>query len=257
MAIGATVQPDAQASVIEAHDIVVLVKRAKQPLVSRLRVSGVPVVHDIVDAWPQPAGNQWDRTTCLSWLDAKVREIRPVAVIAATKAMRQDLQAMGVPALDIPHHARPGVGRTDIRPIKVVGYEGGLQHLGSWRDWLDAECKRRGLKFVVNPASLSELDIVVALREHLGYAPRLWKSNVKLANAQGSGTPIICSREAGYLETESGAERWADTHKEVSAALDELAPEDVRRVASLTLYRRAPCLESIAADYWRFLRSLC
>ena len=106
----------------------------------------------------------------------------------------------------------------------------------------------------MEPKALADLDIVVAMRDQKGYAPRHWKSNVKLANAQGSGTPIICNREMGYLETASLEERWADTKEELFAALDALAPHDVRSAAHDGLRAFAPALDVVAADYLAWLK---
>jgi hypothetical protein len=106
---------------------------------------------------------------------------------------------------------------------------------------------------VVNPESLHECDIVVAVRDQVGYAPRHWKSNVKLANAQGSGTPIVCSREAGYLETAAGGVLFADTRDEMSAALDWLTPEATRRSYSRALIEGAPSLTGCASTLLQWI----
>jgi hypothetical protein len=138
--------------------------------------------------------------------------------------------------------------------VKTVGYEGGENYLGSWRPWLEAECTRRGWRFVVNPQELADVDIVVAVREFTGYAARKWKSGVKLANAQGSKTPCVLMREAGYLETASGGERWADTKEEFVAAFDELTSVEARREAAGKLY--GPTLDAVADTYKRWLERL-
>jgi hypothetical protein len=96
-----------------------------------------------------------------------------------------------LPVRAIPHHGRPGLKRTEIRErIGVVAYEGRGRHLGVWRSGSSgsAGCAAR-IDLLLNPASLNDADVVVALREADGYAARNWKSNVKLANAQGTGTP--------------------------------------------------------------------
>jgi hypothetical protein len=236
--MGAAILPNALD--VAPYDVAVLVKRPT----------------DVVDAWPQPAGNEWNRKRCLDWLEEQIIMIRPSGIVAATKAMAADCERFGVPVLALPHHARPGLKLNPIRPVvRVVGYEGGEQYIARWRPVIEAECLRRGWRFVMQPAELAEVDIVLALRDSEGYAPRNWKSNVKLANAQGSGTPVICNREAGYLETASGAERWADTPEELAAAFDELEPTNVRREASEVLRKAAPSLDSVAATYVEWLRS--
>jgi hypothetical protein len=253
-AIGATVEP--QAKDVRGFDLIVLVKRCSPELVLRIRAARVPVVYDVVDAWPQPLGNRWKRDECIAWLRQQVAYIRPAAIVAATRAMAEDCAEFGVPVLALPHHARPGQRVNPIRPLRTVGYEGGVAYLGAWRQRLEVECNRRGLSFVLGPAELQELDIVVALREATGYAARQWKSNVKLANAQGSGTPVICNREAGYRETASGAEEWVDTAEELTASLDALAPTEVRHGRARHLLAAAPSIDAIATTYIEWLRKL-
>jgi hypothetical protein len=164
--------------------------------------------------------------------------------------MAKDLEGLGVPILALPHHARPGLRPIDLKPVQTVSYEGGLPHLGKWKQWLEWECASRGWSFTVDQPG----DIAVALREKTGYAPMNWKSNVKLANAQGSGTPIICAREQGYLETASGGEFFADTEEEVQWAFDALTPVEMRREVSGRMLKAAPSLESVAATYKTWLQ---
>jgi hypothetical protein len=251
--IGAAVIPNALD--VAPYDLAVLVKRPTADLLQRLRRANVRIIWDVVDAYPQPAGNAWGKERCLDWLEEMFVMIQPAGIVAATEAMANDCTRFGVPVLALPHHARPGLRANPVRPVKVVGYEGGEHYLGWWREVIEAECARRGWQFVMQPAELADVDIVLALRDACGYAPRHWKSNVKLANAQGSGTPVICGREAGYLETQSGAERWADTPEELTEAFDALEPTEVRFAASRLLKDAAPTIDSIAETYLSWLRS--
>lgn len=245
------------AEVIPPCDIAVLVKRPSGGLVARLHASGVPVVWDIVDAWPQPLGNDWDRETCMAWLRQSVETIRPAALVAATEQMARDCEEFGLPVIALRHHARP---RQEINPIRErvrrVGYEGEPNYLGPWRHRMERACQARGWDFVVNPPKLADLDIVVALRHAVGYAAREWKSGVKLANAQGSGTPCILNRAAGYTETASGGERWADTVDEMNEALDGLTSHRARVAAACTLNRAAPRLQTVSDQYGAWLQQL-
>lgn len=251
--IGATVVPNARD--VASFDQVVLVKRPTADLLQRIHRAGLPLIWDQVDPWPQPVGNGWDRARCMEWLSDQVRAIRPAGIVAPTQAMAHDCEGFGVPVLALPHHARPGLRQNPIRPLKVIGYEGGQQYLGRWLPIIQRQCAARGVQFVINPAEVVDVDILLALRDCEGYAPRHWKSNVKLANAQGSGTPVICNREAGYLETASGAEQWADDEEELAAALDALTPTEARRAAAQTLRAAAPEIDGIAATYLAWLRS--
>ena len=252
-AIRAEVVPNAKN--VGRYDLAVLVKRATHDLLQRLHRANVRIIWDVVDAWPQPIGNDWDSARCLDWLAEQMKAIRPAGIMAATQAMAKDCERFGVPVLALPHHARPGIRKNPIRPIKVVGYEGGEKYITRWRPVIESECASRGWQFVTQPAELADVDIILALRDAGGYAPRNWKSNVKLANAQGSGTPVICCREAGYLETQSGAERWADTPDELREAFDSLESTADRIDASRRLASAAPRIESLATTYLQWLQS--
>jgi hypothetical protein len=254
-AIGATVLPNAVN--FDGVDLAVIVKRVNNDLLGRIHAARVPVVWDIVDAWPQQQGNFWSKDECLDWLRSEVRRVSPHAIVAATEAMANDCESFGVPVLALPHHARPGLQRNPIREqVQTVGYEGGLQYLGKWQTWFDVECRGHGWRFVINPDALSELDIVVAVRVQDGYAPAHWKAGTKLANAQGSGTPCVVSREAGALEIASGAELWADSAAEFAAGLEILAPVAERRSRAEALSGATLSLEQIAATYRSWLDAL-
>lgn len=253
-AIGAKVLP--RALEVGGYDAAIVVKRPPADLIARLHAQRVRVVWDIVDAWPQPAGNDFSQAECMNWLRERVRAIRPAAIVAPTQAMAADCAEFGVPVLALPHHARPGLRPLTPRKLLTIGYEGGEQHLGRWGQWLGDWCARHGYEWRLNPPELADLDIVVALRDRTGYAPRHWKSNVKLANAQGAGVPIICAREAGYMETASGAERWADNEAELDGALQELEPVAQRAAASLELRKAAPALADVAAKYRAWLHEV-
>jgi len=244
----------ANASRIDA-DLVVLVKRPTTEILRAAR--GVPLVWDIVDAWPQPAGNDWGRGDCRRWLADQVRVIKPAAIVAATQKMAEDCECFGVPVLWLPHHHRPGIARNPIRErIEVVGYEGSEQYIAPHREAIEAQCKRIGARFSVNPPSLAGLDVVLALRGSRGYAARSWKSGVKLANAHGSGTPFIGCREAGYTETASGAEYWADTPAELGVALDWLRDQSAREQVADRFLQAARPVDRIAEQYREWLCAL-
>jgi hypothetical protein len=66
---------------------------------------------------------------------------------------------------------------------------------------------------------------------------------------------VICNREAGYLETKSGAEQWADTADELHLAFDALESTAVRRDVSRRLQASAPGIDFVAATYLEWFRS--
>jgi hypothetical protein len=118
-------------------------------------------------------------------------------------------------------------------------------------------CAPRGLLFCKNPPSITDADIVIAVREADGYAPRQWKSQVKLANSQAAGLPCVLNREAGYLEAASGAELWADTQEEMATAIDQLTSENGhRKERSDRLFAAAPRLEQVAKTYRDWIDAL-
>jgi hypothetical protein len=256
-AVGTSVVP--HATEVKRYDLAVLVKRIDVHTLSALTLAKVPFVWDIVDAWPQPHGNLWGHKACLNWLGTHLQTYRPAGVVAATQAMADDIAEVGFkgPVLTLPHHARPGQVQNPIRRVvETVGYEGGAHYLGKWQGVVESECARRGWRFVLNPSQLADLDIVLALREADGYAVKNWKSNVKLANAQGSGTPFIGNREAGYRETCGLGEVFADTAHELREGFDFLGDATARHHAAREMLACAPRIEALAPQYRDWLETL-
>lgn len=243
------------------YDAVVLVKRGPTDLIQRVHRAGVPLVWDVVDAWPQPDGSRWDRPECMAWLRGTLNRIEPAAVIAATRSMAADLREItDRPVICIPHHGRPGAQINPIREkVRVVGYEGGVQYMDHAIDKIMKASLALDFDFIVNPTQLAELDIVLALRNVDGYAARNWKSNVKLANAQITGTPVICSLEAGALETagDSGGPVFVADVTEAIAAIADLSDHAERLAISADLLANAITLEQTAKVYAAFLEQVC
>lgn len=250
-AIGAHVEPQLLTS---KADLVIGVKRVSTAMAEAYRGR---LIWDIVDAHPQPHGNEWDEATCKRWLAGEVARLKPVGMIAATNQMAVDLAGFCVPVLWLPHHHRPFIERNPIRKeVRLIGYEGSPGYIESWRPAIERECKRIGAKFIVNPPRLADLDIVLALRGSAGYAPRNWKSNVKGANAHGSGTPLIAGRESGYLEMANGMEEWADTPDELSLAVEAMMSRGRRQHVQEQFIRSAFTLEQAAERLNKWLMSL-
>jgi hypothetical protein len=257
--LGAAVGGNAQVNAgnVHGYDLVVLIKRPEPDLLRRLQSAGLPIVWDILDAWPQPEGNFWGQSKCLQWLKEEIDRVRPVAIVAATEAMAADCRKFVASAFALPHHGRPYQAINLIRDkAQAIGYEGGLQYLGAWHSMLEGEAKKRGWKFILNPKQLADIDIIVAMRAAGGYAAKHWKSNVKLANAQITGTPCVMNREQGYLETARGGVSWADTQEELGAALNSLSDVSVRRNAAQLLLASKLTLESLAMRYREWLNQL-
>lgn len=243
------------------YDAVVVVKRVPGDIITRAHAAGARLIWDQVDSWPQPEGNRWGRAECLAWLRGQIHRYRPAAIIAATRRMAADVREVcDLPVAAIPHHGRPGLKRTEIREaLHVVAYEGNLDQLGEWAEVLERLCRKRHLRLVFNPASLNDADVVVALRHADGYAARHWKSNVKLANAQATGTPAICVPESGYGETSSpaGQPLFVEDEAELARALDLLAPRETRQAMADGLYAQRIKLATVAQQYREFIGSTC
>lgn len=254
-ALGATVAPRAGLADFRAADLTVAVKRVPDERLAALRASGKPWVYDIVDPYPQPACSDWDREAAIVWTRRWLAHLKPHGVIWPNRRMQDDVGFEGPQAV-IYHHHRPGIRSNPIRErVSVVGYEGAAAYIEPWRETIEDECALRGWSFVVNPDHLAELDIVLALRGGRwdGYVQKHWKSNVKLANAHGSGTPFIGSPECGYAETASGCEYWATDPRSLRMSFDWLEGQSTREQVSDRFRQRAVKVDQAAAQYREFL----
>lgn len=252
-AIGATVKPMASLEDCRAADLIVVVKFIPDELLNAIRQSGRPWVYDIVDAFPQPECTYWSPERSRAWLKEHVARLGPKAVIWPNKRMQRDFGGGG---LVVYHHHRPGIEVNPIREkVQAIGYEGSERFLEGWREAIEYQCRKRGYRFVVNPDRLSDVDVVLAVRgpRWNGYAQQHWKSNVKLANAHGSGTPFIGMPEDGYTETRSGAEYWVNEPKQLGTCLDWLEAQSAREEVASRFLAHALPIERIAARYRDFL----
>lgn len=256
-ACGAVVKPLASMGDCQQADAVVAVKRVGGDLLNNLRGSGRPWVWDVLDAYPQPVCTGWSRREAVNWVQGQIRRLQPSAIIWPNQRMRDDCDT-GLPGLVLYHHYWPFSALNTIRTsVTTVGYEGAA-YLGRWRPVIEEQCRRRGWQFRVNPGRLADLDIVLALRDpdFSGYAQRHWKSNVKLANAHGSGTPFVGQQECGYTETASGAEYWAETPEQLGTCFDWLTSLDTREQVHDRFLQRAYPVDRAARDVTKFLEGL-
>lgn len=248
-AIGAKVVPNAPIEMVKAADVVVIVKKIPPGYESVLK-HAKKVIWDVVDAWPQPLGNAWTKDQAINYILSKKHAMGADKLICATRQMAEDLGGDVVY-----HHHWPNAAPIKIRHhVKRVVYEGDPRYLSYWRPWLEEECKHRGWEFFTG--SLAGGDIAVAFRggEFAGYAPDHWKSNVKLANAQGYGMPFVGFPERGYKETASGAELWARTLEELTKAFDYLQDSRIRYNAAIRMRDSAYSLDKAAEDYLKCLK---
>lgn len=257
-ALGATVAPLAGLSDFRAADVTVVVKRVPDERLAALRASGKPWVLDIVDFYPQPHCSEWSREEAIRWAQARLRYLQPSGVIWPNRKMMEDVGFNGPQAV-IYHHHRPGIRSNPIRKdVKIVCYEGSPPYIEAWRAHIESECDKRGWRFVINPEHMADCDIVLALRggRWNGYVPKNWKSNVKLANAHGSGTPFLGSPEAGYSETATGCEYWATDAGSLRTSFDWLTDQRAREQISDRFRAHAIPVDRAAEDLWQFVQSL-
>lgn len=255
-AMGARVVPMASLEDCRWADVIVVVKRVPAELLQRIRQSGRPWIYDIVDAYPQPLCSSWGETESKAWLKEHLAGLLPDCIVWPNQRMKADYSAGGKV---IYHHHRPEIRRNPIRPrISSIAYEGAPSYIAGWMPAIEQQCRRIGAEFVLNPDSLAHVDVVLALRDnnHAGYPQRAWKSNVKLANAHGSGTPFIGLPEPGYEETASGCEYWATNAEELGTALDWLESQSAREQVSERFLQAALPVGRIAKEYWSWIEAL-
>jgi hypothetical protein len=255
-AVGALAIPMASLAQCRAADVIIGVKRIPDELLHRIRESGKPFVWDTVDSYPQPKCSTWNKAESIAWIRETAARIRPVFIIWPNERMREDA---GLGGVTVYHHHRPGIKANQIRErLEVVGYEGSAKYLEKLMPEIERECAKRHMRFVMNPENLADVDVVLAMRspEFNGYPQQRWKSNVKLANAHGSGTPFIGALEDGYLETQAGGEYWANDAAHLGMALDALKPHALRKEISERFLRDAITVESVAEQYRETLCAL-
>lgn len=256
-AMGARVKANASSEDIAWADVVVVVKKIPGDLLARVRASGKPWVYDVLDAFPQPEAGSWSADKARRWVQALMAGLEPDAVIWPSAGMQAC--APYLRGTVIHHHYRPGIKRNPIREkLQVIGYEGAPQYLAEWKPALEQAAAKIGARFVINPANLADLDVVVALRgkEHNGWVQRMFKSDVKAANAKGSGTPLICQRHQGYLDTATGGEVWTETSSDLTEAFAYLQPHGVRLGKSLQLSAGRFSILGAAKQYQTLLESV-
>jgi hypothetical protein len=245
-AIGARVSSNPSDADWQWADRVVLVKNHGAKFAADAHRRGLPIVWDALDFWRQPDDNRSDERRAMALLQAQIKAIRPALVIGATQAM-----ADACHGVYLPHHARPGLMATATRErVAIVAYEGNPLYLGKWYQILADQCKQRGWRFVVNPTSLIEADIIVAFRDGPwdGWICREWKSGVKLVNAMVAGRPVITQMSAAWREL-NPVTCAIESVNGLSAALDRFSAQDERAKACEQPRARALTLEQVAARY--------
>lgn len=246
-ALGARVRSQPSEDDWRWADVAILVKHAGRQWAPQAHRFGVPIIWDVLDCWRQPDENVWSVEQGKAFIAALQALIRPVAMIAATQRMAQDIGGVY-----IPHQCRLGLRPTPPRErVQTVAYDGQKKYLGRWHDVIEAECQRRGWTFVINPPNLSEADILVAFRDGRWDGPlcRAWKSGVKYVNAICAGRPIVTQSTNACQELQP---EWslAEQVDDLAGAFDVVSDLDVRRSASQDV-AEAFSVESIAMHCYR------
>lgn len=200
---------------IEESDIVCVVKKTSRSILTTCRNLNKIVVLDVVDMWPQPKHPQsyLNKEDSQNLIISLINEIKPDALIYPNFAMWSDFLEFfpSVPSTFIYHHYRQAYESIDLeftlkRP-KIVAYEGG-DYLAEWHPILSTICEKFGLRFEINPGSLTEADCLLSARgkQFQTYLNCNYKSNVKSANALGLLKPFIClDSERSAHETDTGS----------------------------------------------------
>lgn len=235
-------------------DVVVLVKRAYENHWKQASALQVPVVWDVLDFWMQPRDNDRSEADLVREVEIAAQSFKPSVLIGATKSM-----AKAIGGVYLPHHSRIGLYAMPPRKdLKVVAYEGNERYLDHWRPKLESACKRMGLSFVVNPADLTQADLLVAFRggEWDGWACRHWKSGVKFVNAVAAGRPILSQWSDGAREIWPCGGTVEDRTR-LEDSIREWMPLSVRVEAYMLSQRRAHefHIDTIAKQYMDILRS--
>lgn len=246
-------------------DVLCVVKKPVKEIVERARNLRKAIVFDIVDSWAQPA----DSLKCQNLSDARDlfrrvwRAQQFDGYIFPTRRMQVDLGSLVSCGITIYHHYWPQIGQNPIREkVETVGYQGG-NFLGDWRYRLEEACADRNLRFIENPSSLTDLDVVVLARggPHGGFLERNYKSNVKLANAYGSGTPaLVHFKEMSAHDTDCGDVLFfTDRPGSFERQLDRLIENQMLRKSMqrsfLTAAKRYH-IENIATQFEAFFREI-
>lgn len=216
------------------------------------------MVFDIVDSWAQPDDGL--RYSDLSGARAFFSTVwgdwpKIHSFIFPNRAMQRDLSSLVRHSTCIYHHYRPGISVNPIRrAVATIGYEGNVGYLGEWRAIIEDVSTKRGLNFVVNPENLSQADLVFIARGgvHGSYMAHRYKSNVKLANALGSGSPCLAlEKEWSCHETDTGDVRFFANREQLEVQLNVLLDQETRRSIhkNFMLARHAFAIDRIANDF--------
>lgn len=246
------------------HELFCAVKRPFRRRLRLLRALGKTTVYDVVDCWSQPEDGlrHPDQPSIRRYFEQWFADLPVDGVIFPNRTMCEDLGDLVPNPTWIYHHYWPGLEPIELRPrARVVGYQGEPHYLGPWRAVIERACRDLGLRFVVNPRDLRELDIGIAARggEHASRMAQRYKSNVKLANFYGAAIPcLVQADEASYRECDHGEVRTFATAPELRDRLAELVELPVRQRVHehFRSIRARYSLDAIAEQYEAYFARL-
>ena len=244
----------------EKADVFVMVKKA-DPRARGARV----VAYDVVDPWPQKEGNNLGESVtsvgeARAWFQSHIDRVvqavgrAPDIYIFPNAAMWKDMRRIARRSCHvIYHHYDPTFAINPVRrEARVLGYAGNRHFIGEWAEMLPRVAAKFGMEFrrVKEPA---EADILVLVRggPHRNFLTTRYKSNVKLANCYGTGTPAVCWPESSYEETAVDGVRFFTDEESLCEAIEQLVPYEERVRVHEEFLAAAPrySLENVARKY--------
>lgn len=233
-------------------DAVVIVKRVALDTLAMIRETGLPIVYDPLDFWPQPKA-WWrlsSRAQRIGSRDEAAMLFRdhfatyaPDLILSVTQKMADDLSVLGYPTATIYHHADPRLSdaesyaRERDGQAKALLYFGNRAYLREWRAIIDDAAKSAGARFMTldpskggfaRPPAANAMIAVRGGRDGC-WISRSWKSNVKAATAAQLGLPLIAWPEAAYRETAPEA-YWFEDRASLRTAVAEAMSAEARPV---------------------------
>ena len=179
-------------------DLLCVIKKTTPSVIRWARLFGKPIVLDILDPWRQPSDDNdvVDIVHAAALFKKIFTTINANGYIFPNEKMRHDLGYLVEKSTTIYHHFWPHIKKNPIRQnFSNIGYQGNIDYLGELKHEIVKICEKHKINFLVNPSEYTDLDAVIIARSglHASFLSNNYKSNVKLANAYGSGTPALAN----------------------------------------------------------------
>lgn len=231
-------------------DALVVIKDADEDVLRMARETGLPIIHDALDFWPQVKSSFLPPSRAQR-LDAaedvgptlfgRLTRLSPALILCATATMARDLAAFPAPKAVVRHHAdprlRPAASQVRAAAPRLL-YFGKRRFLGEWAERISRVCRKLGAEFLsmdigggawTLPPPAAAMIAVRGGRDG-SWISRRWKSNVKAATAQALGLPFVAWPEAAYLET-APESYWFEDEPTLTEAVSAAIAPDARRLS--------------------------